>query len=431
MKGYSDATKRFLLAAKNAEIQALQQLSSNCKIVTAVTAMIHQMQRERGCSNIYLASKGERFASQRSSQLANSDSAEEALRSQLKSLYLNGRETASNMRLLNSITLASQGMDNLSLLRDEVNQHSITPLDSTRAYSRLIAGLLAVIFEAADVAGDPSITRLLVALFNFIQGKEYAGQERAWGALGFAETHFNKNLCERLEQLQVAQQHSFEVFSEFAQDEEKVLFESMITSQVSNDLARLRDMIRQLADGSPIAGEISEVWYDITTARIDEMQRIEEHLAQRLISVAQDRVAQADAELRNHKTLLKQLDNELPGDAPPITMLFDPAMPGLQGLDETEAETSAAASLNAHRSFYDLLRAQADHIKQVSTELEEAKRAINEQKMIDRAKLLIMQNLNMTEDQAYRRLQKSAMDENCRLAEVALKVVNATARQSA
>ena len=41
---YSEATKRFFLAAKNAELTGLQQLASNCKIVGVVSDMIHQLQ---------------------------------------------------------------------------------------------------------------------------------------------------------------------------------------------------------------------------------------------------------------------------------------------------------------------------------------------------------------------------------------------------
>ena len=39
----SDATKRFLLAAKHAEITVLEQLSSNCRIVIAVRELIHEL----------------------------------------------------------------------------------------------------------------------------------------------------------------------------------------------------------------------------------------------------------------------------------------------------------------------------------------------------------------------------------------------------
>lgn len=87
---------------------------------------------------------------------------------------------------------------------------------------------------------------------------------------------------------------------------------------------------------------------------------------------------------------------------------------------------SNAENLSAHRSFYDLLCDQTEHIKNMSVALEEARQAITDQKCIDRAKLLIMQQWQLTEDQAYRRLQKTAMDQNCRLIDVAERVVKAT-----
>lgn len=38
----------------------------------------------------------------------------------------------------------------------------------------MIAALLPLVFEAADVAADPAVSRLLVAQLNLIQGKEVA-----------------------------------------------------------------------------------------------------------------------------------------------------------------------------------------------------------------------------------------------------------------
>jgi AmiR/NasT family two-component response regulator len=57
-------------------------------------------------------------------------------------------------------------------------------------------------------------------------------------------------------------------------------------------------------------------------------------------------------------------------------------------------------------------------------ELEEAKRAIQEQKLIGRAKLVIMEQFGLSENSAYRRLQKQAMSENTTIAIIASKIVN-------
>ena len=426
MSGHSDTTKRFLLAAKHAEIVALQQLASNCQVVTSICELIHQFQKERGISNIFLCSGCERFAQQRSIQIEHSSYAEDLLRSQLKAKYLVGDEIIGNMRLLNSITLALQGIDHIGQLRYKVAHQSISALASTQAYCRLVAGLLTVVFEAADVASDPSITQLLVALFNFIQAKEYAGQERAWGAIGFAESHFDHGLCERLEQLQHAQSHSFDIFIEFANKAERQLWQELDKHPATAALTQMRNMIQQLADGSPIDPGISEVWYEQTTKRIDQMHLIEQQLATRLLKVAKQRVKIANDELHDHKKRLQKLATMEHTEDSPLSILFDPAIAGLHGSDiGPKRQNSHTDTLAVHRSFYDLLRDQSEHIKQMNEELNTAKRAISEQKQIDRAKQLLMQQLGHSEALAYRTLQKRAMDQKVRIADMAELVIKA------
>ena len=154
-----------------------------------------------------------------------------------------------------------------------------------------------------------------------------------------------------------------------------------------------------------------------------------EALTADLIAMAAHRVSEADAELKNHHKRLKQLEQQNSYNGSPLTMLFDPQRPGLMGSETlSDNQVADAENLSAHRSFYDLLCDQSAHIKTMAAELDQARQAIVEQKNIDRAKLLIMQQWQLTEEQAYRRLQKSAMDQNCRLADVAEKVVRATSR---
>lgn len=431
----SDATKRFLLAAKHAEITVLEQLSSNCRIVIAVRELIHELQKERGASNIFLASKGERYGKERMQYVTASEQAESMLKSHLKALYLTDEIITGNPRLLSSITLAMQATDYLPRLREQVSKQQLTPLESTRAYSRLVASLLTVIFEAADIASDPTITRLLVALFNFMQAKEYAGQERAWGAIGFAETHFDARLCEKLTALQQAQDHHFSIFSEFSCKPHKDALDALNKSPATIDITQLRNMIAQLSDGSPIAGEISEVWFDVATRRIDAMQTIEVALTEALTQQANTKVADAKNEMANHQQLLTRFNDEHATDGSPLTLLFDPSMPGLaEDTKEDENKTLSLSeqtkTLSAYRSFYDLLRSQAQHIEDMGRELEEAKRAIQDQKLISRAKLVVMEQFGLSENTAYRRLQKQAMSENTTIAAIAAKIVNIAAKSA-
>ena len=67
----------------------------------------------------------------------------------------------------------------------------------------------------------------------------------------------------------------------------------------------------------------------------------------------------------------------------------------------------------------------ADARREVRTELAQARTALHERKTIDRAKGLLMQRQGLTEQQAYERLRRAAMDRGLRLAEVAQRMLDA------
>ena len=179
----------------------------------------------------------------------------------------------------------------------------------------------------------------------------------------------------------------------------------------------------------------------MATRRIDAMQEIENKLTDSLTKEAHTKVNNAHHEMKNHQRLIESFTDEHAQDGSPLTMLFDPSMPGLvedsdlslQQHDMTGSSKNTDISeqtqtLSAHRSFYDLLRGQAQYIEDMSRELEEAKRAITEHKLVDRAKLILMQQFQLNENDAYRKLQKQAMNEHKKLTDIAATVVEISNR---
>lgn len=429
MSIHSEDAEKFLLAAKRAEIEALQRLSRSCELVTTVSDLVHHLQRERGASNIYLVSEGARFCEQRALQIGLAESAEQQFRQLLHQRYL-GCSEALNMRLLNSIAYSLHGLDDLPALRGRVEGHKIAPLEATSAYCRLVAGLLAVVFEAADVADDPEVTRLLVSLFNFMQAKEFAGQERAWGAIGFAGSLFDAALHDRLRHLQECQARSLDVFSDYAGAEERSRWHEIESSQCYGDLQRLRQVIAGLEAGQPIAAEISEVWYQMATECIDRMHSLEDAMAEKLLQVSCARVAQAQAELGQHHARLQEMKTGAWPPAPSATLLFDPDVPGLLGNTSASGAMPPLHSQKLAQSLYDLIRDQVAHIRRVNDELEETRRALTERKLVERAKGVLMRSFRMSEEQAYRTLQQRAMAMNMKMADVATRILEMGERDS-
>lgn len=107
-------------------------------------------------------------------------------------------------------------------------------------------------------------------------------------------------------------------------------------------------------------------------------------------------------------------------------------------VDQSDA-ASIQASVDAGVSAYIVGNLQKDRIKTIldlcisrfnafsrlQNELEEAKDALQERKIIDRAKGVLMKAKGLTEEQAYTLLRKTAMNENKKIADIAQSVITA------
>ena len=411
-----DGVREFLLAAKHAEIRLLEQLALNCELVATVSALVHAVQRERGASNMFLASGGERFATELAVFRGEVGPCESALRTALARLDTDAARSAGSVRLFSRIAFVLHALDSLPALRARVDALELSPDEIAASLGRLVAGLLAVVFEAADAATDPEVSRALVALFNFMQGKELAGQERATGVAGFALGGFDDSRKQRLEHLTESQARCFEIFVEFSDPDLLLRWQQLLDPQDERAFERLRGVARSGA-GDATTGE---QWFSLCTARIDAMRRIEDALTQRLAALCARRVSDAEADLKSHRSMLDGLRGLDAQDGSSAAVLLGaPARlhTAEAGRDGADMPTSLG------RSVLDLVLAQAQRIQQMGDELNAARTALEERKLIERGKGLLMAHRALTEEQAYRLMRQTAMDQGRRLVDVAQSVL--------
>ena len=69
--------------------------------------------------------------------------------------------------------------------------------------------------------------------------------------------------------------------------------------------------------------------------------------------------------------------------------------------------------------------ARFQHEQGLRRELADAKTELQERKVIDRAKGLLMQRQGLSEQEAYQKLRRAAMDKGLRLGEVAQRMLDA------
>ncbi|MEA2907141.1 MAG: two-component system, response regulator / RNA-binding antiterminator [Alphaproteobacteria bacterium] len=112
----------------------------------------------------------------------------------------------------------------------------------------------------------------------------------------------------------------------------------------------------------------------------------------------------------------------------PVAMFVDQA-------DSASIQASVDAGVSAYivdglkkeriKSILDLCISRFNAFSRLQTELEQTKTALEERKVIDRAKGILMKAKNLTEESAYALLRKTAMNENRKIAEIAQAVITA------
>lgn len=410
----------FMLAARRSEMHGLQALELTCKLVGSISQLVHALQRERGFSNMLLGSQNGCYRQGLEDLTRQSHMLEQEVRSSFDKLDIEAGCGAEKARLFNRIAYVLHAFEGLTALRERVRQQSVTPREATQGFSRPIGGLLAVVFEAADSAVDPQVTRCLVALFNFMQGKELAGQERATGVAGFAAGWHEPAQLDRLGYLQDAQQRCFDTFMEFAEGDLLARWQRLCTDEVTRELVRLRQVAARTSRDAPVTQALGEVWFDLASRRIDAMKDIEDRMTDRLRALCHARVSQARADLENHRALRRRLGS--------MSEEADASAPRLFNVQATELDCAPADNLGnqLNRSVLDALHGQTLRLQALSEELEEARRSLSERKLIERAKAALMAQHGLKDDEAYRMLQNAAMERCQRLADVAQTVLNYT-----
>ena len=135
------------------------------------------------------------------------------------------------------------------------------------------------------------------------------------------------------------------------------------------------------------------------------------------------KIVEARADLHSHRDLLSAF-----GKAEtliPMVMLLDSSMSGLTAAADSERSGIKDISPQLSHSLFDLVQAQAQRLQLMSDELIAAKRALHERKQIERAKGVLMTHRGLTEEQAYKLLRQSAMDQSRRMVDVAEAILSA------
>lgn len=405
----------YLVAARRCEIDELGSLARTCDLIRVVSELVHRLQHERGVSNLYLASKGMQYSELLAQRIEATDTSHQAVL-RLLDPEDNTAQFSGGTRLYTKIALALHALDELQALRQSVSRLQCNPEANTERYKKLVNVLLALIFEAADVAVDPDISRLLIALFHLMQGKEFAGQERATGGAAFAAGCIGNEQKQSLEFLIEMQDQALQRFESFAGH----LNREWQALQASMPLAELQGMRRSLLDSreGKLDRALSDQWFSCCTLRMDELHNVEMHIASVLQQLCRDKTSKLQHELDAQEQVLPAFNG--PEGFSPLAAFTTQVSP------ESLRADGEPGTVGPHltQAVVDILQVQSARLQTLTEELAQVRASLDERKLIERAKGILMTHRGLDEESAYRFLRRSAMDHNRRIVEVAQSVLS-------
>lgn len=403
-----------IILAKQRHIEELERLSISTGFVATISLAIHQLQAERGASCLFLASSGQRFGHERGEIIAENQDLEQKFRAALQRHLDDNAAVPAKQLTLTAWTLL--GFDQLTSLRHQITLQRISFHDCIQSFNRFIGSLISLIFDITDNAVNSRISTYLLALYNLVQGKEFAGQERAVGSYLFGSGILQQEQQHKLLELIALQDRHFELFCQFGGDKLRSAWNAAIDTRHALDHQQYRHKLCQAKDGQALQTQDGKPWFELCSQRITDLWHIQCELIEDMHDSLETLVSHAKADLESTRNYLRQLRSH-PAQPPAL----DSAFFNLSIPVENSYGFQAHDPLHPYpmESIISLLQHQSQQIAEIENELSETKKALAERKLIERAKGLLMSTLNISEVEAYKIMRSTAMEQNRKIIDVA------------
>jgi len=270
----------------------MAELGGRASNIADVSRLIHEMQRERGASAVFIGSKGGQMRSELVAQRKRTDHERQVAQAALEQL---GVAAGGSFRA--AIGDAAAAIGTLDARRKEIDALSIPASASSGYFTATIAKILLVTNETAKLSGNGETAAAIAGYVSFVEGKERVGQERAVGVGSIEAGKLDVATFVRVQNLAATQELYFKTFEMNATPAQRDYFTKMNSGPVVDTVTKYREIISAGGLTGDLKGLDGKSWYEATTARIDMFKIVEDRLSQDLAALTATQYAEAKAGL--------------------------------------------------------------------------------------------------------------------------------------
>lgn len=252
------------------------------EIAPIISSVVHELQKERGTSAVFIGSKGQKFSAKLAKQAMETDATLNNQRNAFNTLDASAFSTG----LEGKIKEAQSALAALQSIRSGVKTLRTTVPEMATYYTPTISKLLGIIDELGSISSNNIVTRNISAYTAFLQGKERAGLERAMGGAGFGAGQFKPVIYVKFLQLIAMQEILTDRFNLYASPDQKAFLSRTVQGADVDDVNRMREVaVNSITTGSTREVEAS-VWFATITKKIDLLKIVEDKIAADLTTTA-------------------------------------------------------------------------------------------------------------------------------------------------
>ena len=247
------------------------RLNKAITVGVEINHVVHELQKERSISSGFLLNEGENFGIKLNRQRDRTDST-------LQQYYneLSGGELDELMELhRKDLDELNSHFEKIAALRKNIDENKIDSEESISRFSEINNVSLNTVIKLIDETRDKEIAQQIHAMIYFLKSKEYASIERAIGTQAFSLNHIDFDLYNRFTTL-VSQQSSYLDAFIIISDEPSLEYYSQI---VRGDEVVEGDRMRQILFANDTLAEDPDVWYEVSTAKINLLKKVEAYLS--------------------------------------------------------------------------------------------------------------------------------------------------------
>ena len=263
------------------QAREMDTLLSLSELAVKTSAVVHEAQKERGMTALFLGSKGTKFQAELAEQHKATDTRTAALAEYLRKFD----RARFGVSFGTSLDEALGRVDKTGPTRAAVTSVSIAAPEAIGHYTGMISSLLTVISRTTHLSGQGDLTRGLAAYVNFLQAKERTGIERALLSNTFAQDKFGPGMYERFVAVVSAQDTYTAGFEALASDDDRDFARKTVAGRASDEVARMRTVAREKAATGGFETDAT-YWFKTMTDKINQMKQVEDRLSDGLVARA-------------------------------------------------------------------------------------------------------------------------------------------------